>query len=323
MKSIINNDTVQIEITNACPLNCANCTRFCRHVKKNYFMSFDQFKEAVDSMLGFPKMTGVMGGEPLLHPDFVKMCEYLHEKIPPRQCGLWTCLPPGKEHYREAICETFGNIFINDHTRNDIMHHPFLVSAAEIESLSEEVKWVLIDQCYFQYSWSASINPHGAFFCEIAASLSMLLGGDGWKVEPGWWWKTPKDYREQVEKWCMLCGGAMPLQKRISTSVKDEISPKMLQRIQFSPKVNKGEYDVSKCITCNDQTPLATYKDQKYRDGIGARYGIYMMPNEDNFLKPFLSRSWKRKEVKEDGMERLDTREQEGGESQGSCPASG
>ena len=295
MRPLVSMDTIQIEITNACPLNCANCTRFGRHVKKPFMMSYEQFTQAVDSMVGYPKMVGMMGGEPLLHPDFEKMCKYLSQKIPPRQCGLWTCLPSGKEHYREVICETFDNIFVNDHTRDDIMHHPFLVSAREIIGLDEAVKWVLIDQCRFQCSWSASINPHGAFFCEMAASLSMLLSSkpDGWPVEPGWWWKTPKDYVGQMESYCMLCGGAMPLQKRVSTTCRDEISPDMVQRLSFSPKIAKGEYDVSNCMTCDDRTQEATYKDQKYRDIIGSRYGIYMMPNEDSFLKPYLSKSWK------------------------------
>ena len=295
MKCLIGNDTIQIEITNVCKHNCANCTRFVHHVKQPYFMDLDYFKKAVDSMVGFPKMTGIMGGEPLLHPRFEEMCDYLHSKIPPRQTGLWTCLPPGKEHLREAICKTFGNIFINDHSRDDIYHHPFLVSASEVQGIDEWVKWTMIDGCFFQYSWSASINPHGAFFCEIAAALSMLLDeGEGWPVEPGWWTKTPKDYTAQIERYCMLCGGAMPLQKRVSTSGKDEISPMMFNRVkEFSRKVIKGEYDLSDCQMKRDDSQLAAYKDQDYRDRIGSRYGIYMTQNDLCFLTPHLVKNWK------------------------------
>ena len=319
MKCIVDNDTVQIEITNACTLNCANCTRFTHHTKKPYMMDFEYFKKCVDSMIGFPKMTGIMGGEPLLHPEFERMCNYLHSKIPPSQTGLWTCLPPMKEHYRDVICETFGNIFINDHSRDDIMHHPFLVSAAEIKNIDRWVKWVMIDRCWAQLSWSASINPHGAFFCEIAASLSILLNNnekDGWKVDPGWWVRTPKDYREQMEKYCMLCGGAMPLQKRVSTTIKDEISPLMLERIKdYSPKVKKGEYDISNCELCQDDSQMASYKDPRYREAIAARYGIYMMENELHFLTPFLSKSFKG--GKKHGLESERTGEPEVGSQEG------
>ena len=323
MRTMVSMDTIQIEITNACPRNCANCTRFVNHTPKPYMMDFETFKQAVDSMVGYPKMTGVMGGEPLLHPEFEKMCNYLHSKIPPRQTGLWTCLPPKKEHYRDVIVETFGNIFINDHTRDDIMHHPFLVSAEEIKDLDRWVKWIMIDSCWAQLSWSASINPHGAFFCEIAAALSMLLNRnvkDGWKVEPGWWIRTPKDFTGQMEKYCMLCGGAMPLKKRVSTSIKDEISPLMLERIKkYSPKVKRGEYDISNCVLCQDDSPMATYKDPRYREAIAARYGLYTMENDLHFLTPFLSKSWKGGQ--KNGLEQLNSGEPASGEQKGECPA--
>ena len=72
MRPLLNMDTIQLEITNACPNRCGNCTRFVGHHPKPFFMDFEFFKKAVDSMVTYPKMTGIMGGEPLLHPDFEK-----------------------------------------------------------------------------------------------------------------------------------------------------------------------------------------------------------------------------------------------------------
>jgi hypothetical protein len=250
-------------------------------------------------MVGYPKMTGMMGGEPLMHPEFEKFCNYLHSKIPPTQTGLWTCFPRGKEHYREVIVETFGNIFLNDHSRDDVLHHPFLVASGELE-IQEWMKWYLIDRCFFQHSWSASINPHGAFFCEMAASLSMLLDihDNAWKVEPQWWTRSTKDYREQMETFCLLCGGAMPLRRRSSVERIDDISPKMLERIkEHSEKIKKGEYEIHDLKTCcQDTRPLAAYKDESYRDKIAARYGMFLMVNDLQFQSPYLMQSWNKKE---------------------------
>jgi MoaA/NifB/PqqE/SkfB family radical SAM enzyme len=81
MRSIISMDTVQIEITNVCKNKCSNCSRFVGHHKNPYFMTFDDFKRAIDSMVDYPKMIGFQGGEPLLHPDFEKMCKYASSKI--------------------------------------------------------------------------------------------------------------------------------------------------------------------------------------------------------------------------------------------------
>lgn len=301
MRNIISMDTVQIEITNACPNRCGNCTRFVGHHKKPFFMDMDFFKQAVDSMVSYPKMTGMMGGEPLLHPNFEEMCEYLHSKIPPERTGLWTCFPKGYERYREVIVKTFGNIFLNDHTRADIMHKPILVSPAELP-MHDWQKWHIIECCWAQHSWSASINPNGAFFCEIAASISMLLdkktdkNGNwiGWKVEPGWWTRSTLHFHEQIKQFCTTCGLAMPLRKRASTDEIDDISPYWLNKLKDrSPKVQAGKYELHDLQLCNDERPLAAYKDPHYRDKIAARYGMFLMVNERSFQTAYLSKKWK------------------------------
>jgi hypothetical protein len=296
MKSIYDNDTVQIEITNACQQRCANCTRFVGH-RTPFFMSLEQFKRAVDSMEGYPKMTGMMGGEPLLHPKFAEFCEYMLSRIPRRQLGLWTSFPVGYEHYREVICNTFGNIFVNDHSRWDIHHHPFLVGIEEVIRNKDQM-FVEINRCPFQEWWSASINPHGAFFCEIAASMSMLFDdGEGWKVKPGWWWRTPKDYKDQIEKWCPRCGGALRLKRRLSVDNEiDDISFKNVRRLQgFSHKVEDEKYNLHDLQQVDEMEPLASYKDMQYRNAIAYRYGMYLTINENDFNEPHLMNDLHRK----------------------------
>ncbi len=295
MKSVFDNDTIQIEITNACVLSCANCTRFVGHHLKPYFMPFDQFRDAVDSMEGYPYMTGIMGGEPLLHPEFEKMCDYAVSKLGRRHLGLWTCFPKGYERYREVICRSFDHIFLNDHTRTDIYHHPFLVAAEEMIPHAGRM-FLMINECWAQVSWSASINPRGAFFCEIAAALSMLFDlGKGWKVEKEWWMRTVKDYTSQIEQFCPKCGGAMPLKRRKSTDDFDDISPGNLKRLKGrSRKIDAGRYVVSdlKPIPEECMEPLASYKDEHYRARIADRYGIFLVLNDLRFQTPYLKKDF-------------------------------
>lgn len=296
VRPLLDMDTIQIEITNNCPVGCANCTRLVGHHAKPYFMDFETFKAAVDSMADYPKMTGMMGGEPLLHPDFERMCDYMHEKIPPERCGLWSCLPKGKEHYREAIVRTFGHVFLNDQTRDDIMHAPILVPSCDI-GMDAALAWYLIDKCWVQNTWSASINPYGAFFCEVAAALAMATGqGDtAWKVEPGWWRRSPKDFVAQMEALCPMCGAAMPLRKRASTDRVDDVGETMLEILKdTSPKIKAGRYQLYDKAegVCVDQRPMATYKDLAYRDRIAERYGLFLVVNEKGFQTPYLKKNW-------------------------------
>jgi len=199
MRPLVDMDTIQIEITNACINSCSNCTRFCGH-QTPFFMPLEEAMQAIDSMVGFAQMTGIMGGEPLLHPQFEEICKYAASKIPPKQLGLWSCFPEKYEEYGPLICDTFGHVFLNDHTRGDIFHAPILVASEEIFPNKRDL-FIMTEHCWIQEYWSASINPKGAYFCEIAASLSILLKGSrGWNVEPGWWKRVTKDYREQREE---------------------------------------------------------------------------------------------------------------------------
>jgi len=296
MRPLKDMDTIQIEITNYCHNSCSNCTRLCGHHAKPYFMDYEYFKKAVDSLIDFPNMVGMMGGEPLYHPDFEKMCDYMASKIPKERLGLWTCLPEGKSHHRTVIAKTFGNIFLNDHTRDDILHGPVLVASDEL-SIDKYKKEQLIDKCWVQNYWSASINPHGAFFCEIAASLSMLLDDEkppeSWPIEPGWWKKIPEDFKTQVGKYCKGCGAAMPLKKRCSIEGIDDISPKVLERIKDkSPKIKRGQYEVHKLKQFNDNRKTATYKDMEYRQKTVDRYGMFITVNTKGFCSPYLKSDW-------------------------------
>lgn len=299
MRSIVKTDTLQIEWTAKCVLSCSNCTHFSGSYVTHPELCFEQFKEIIDSLEGFPRMIGAIGGEPTLNKDFVRMAEYQRSKFPREQLGLWSVFPKGKEHLREVIVECFGNILLNDHTLPDIMHAPILVGIEEVIK-DEKDMWLFIDDCWIANSWSPVVNSKGAFFCEVAGSMAQLFDGpDGWKVEPGWWKKTPKDYREQMQEYCTKCGCAAPLTRRASVDGRDDISPKNLERLQGKDrKIDKGRFVVSdlqvdESLMKQSQErgtlyPVQKYKDEAYRKGIAARFGIGLRLNQIGYWDPYL-----------------------------------
>lgn len=263
---------IQIDITNACVHQCSNCTRFCGHHKRPFFMDFETFKKAVDSFEGFEGCVGVMGGEPTLHPEFERFVEYIGKKYPSahqiesakrpivnfgeyihdknyildemlnkrKGPGLWSSVCESYHRNFELIQDTFSFQNINDHD-NKSLHMPMLVSRKEMGITDEE--WPQIrDNCLVQNQWSATITPKGAFFCEVAAALDMLFDGPGgWPIEPGWWKREPKDFKDQLH-WCEICGGAIMHSGRLSNEEMDDVSPRlyeMLKKVE-SPKLAKG-----------------------------------------------------------------------------------
>jgi len=163
VKSPAEQKIIQIDITNACTHSCSNCTRFCGHHPKNFFMDFETFKHAVDSLVNFPGMVGIMGGEPTIHPEFDKFVRYYASKIDPKaklkkniapikdfaqykiDClsdenvkrGLWSSL--GKSYYKhyELIQDVFEYQCINDH-KNPGLHQSLMINRNEMGIDDEE-----------------------------------------------------------------------------------------------------------------------------------------------------------------------------------------
>jgi hypothetical protein len=282
MKSPADMKVIQIEITNACPMRCANCTRFCGHHTDPFFMDFETFKKAVDSLKGFRGIVGIMGGEPTIHPEFRKFMEYYRANVGyedysstlhkpsadfmrhvlangwhvdySNHRGLWTSITPRYYENFELIQDTFGYQLLNDHSHPS-MHQTHMVTRKELGIPDDE--WVkLRDRCWVQNLWSASITPKGAFFCEIAAAMDATLGGPGgWAIEPGWWKRKPEDFKEQLE-WCEMCSACLPMPSRDANDETDDASPVWTAKLKEidSPKLKKG--------LVNTFDPLAYQKDK-------------------------------------------------------------
>lgn len=271
MKSPKDMRIIQIDITNACMYQCSNCTRFCGHHRKNFFMDFDTFKRAVDSMKGYHGTIGVMGGEPTLHPEFERFVKYLHAHLPDGYRKRKTSLIRPQKDFIESILlenkaesevyqyetgaretivgaglwsamvptykkhyELIQDVFKMQAVNdhgNAMYHSPILINRKDLGIPDDE--WIKIrDHCWAQDVWSATITPKGAFFCEIAGALDMLFDGPGgWPIEEGWWKRRPEEFGGQL-RWCEYCGIAVETFTRDANDWIDDISESMYAKLQ-------------------------------------------------------------------------------------------
>ena len=172
------------------------------------------------------------------------------------------------------------------------MHAPVLVAIQEVAPSDREM-WQMIDKCWVQEHWSASITPKGAYFCEVAAAMAHLFdGSNGWKVEPGWWKRIPMEFGSQMHEFCVKCGCSMPMKRRQSVDERDDISAGNVALLkEKSRKVMQGEFVLSTFepeTLPNGGYPDQVYKEQEYRDGIAAKYGIALIQNERGYNEPVL-----------------------------------
>lgn len=241
---------IQIEVTNACHLRCANCTRFIGQHSRPYYMDLATVVKAIESLEGYKGGIGLMGGEPTLHPKFPEICKIYQKMIPERhRRGLWTAGYKWNE-YKKIIYETFDEDLItyNDHSDPDEgCHQPLLVAIEEVVE-DKELMWKLINNCWVQLRWSASITPKGAFFCEVAAARDhMFEGPGGWPIEKGWWKKTPEEFQDQVRRYCPRCSACLPMPIPNNHDWRDTVSKGnalLLEKVR-SPKYMQGGFIIA------------------------------------------------------------------------------
>lgn len=291
MKPIYKMKIIQVEVTNACVHNCSNCTRFCGHFRKPFFMDYETFAKAVDSMEGFPGMVGVMGGEPTIHPQFEKLVGYYASKIEngrkygnalkpiknfsqyliendmqniKNKRGLWSSLGNGYYKHFELIQEVFPFQLINDHSHSGL-HQTLLVTRKELGIPDE--KWIKMrDNCWAQNIWSASITPKGCFFCEVAAALDMLFDGPGgWPIEKGWWKRRPEDFKEQLN-WCEYCSAVLNVPRVEANLETDVVSPVIYEKLKTigSPKLKSGRVKIFPVENYNENKLECDYSSEWY-----------------------------------------------------------
>ena len=262
MKAIRDMWLIQIEITNACFLECPNCTRFVGHNRKPYFMKLQMIEKAIDSLEGFPGGIGIMGGEPVLHPEFFEVCKLVQKKIPKQKRYIWTS-GYNWEKYRSIIRKTFAeNVYYNEHKGIEQKHQPVLMA---IEDMIDDKKKMkdLIDRCWIQEKWSASINPKGGFFCEVAAAMDILFEGPGgYPLERGWWDKGPEQFQDQVQRYCYRCGIALPMPPILNKEGKDYVSVTNYRRLEElkTPRFLKN------CVRCIDEKYSRVQVEEFARD---------------------------------------------------------
>lgn len=187
---------IQILVTSSCNLACISCTQASQIRRAPWFMTPEQFEQAIASLDGYFGIVGVFGGCPTISPYFADYCRILRERVPKDRCGLWANNLMGKG----ADCRTTFSPFVsnlNVHLdrkaydeflsdwpearpfglTQESRHSPPFVSMCDV-GVPESERWELISRCPINQHWSAGIGVFRgqlrAWFCEIAMAASIL-----------------------------------------------------------------------------------------------------------------------------------------------------
>lgn len=295
MKPLYDAWLIQIEVTNACHLRCSHCSRGVPHVRGPYFMAVSEVEKALQSLEGWTKGVGCMGGEPTMHPEFIEICKLYQKYVGRFRSGLWTSGGPEYKKYEKLIHETFRMVLYNDHSEVG-KHQPLMIASEECVP-DEKLRNELIDNCWLQKLWSPAINVKGAFFCEVAAVFDLLFDGPGgYPVEGEWWKRGVGDFQDQRDRYCRYCSIAVPLQSVPNDLGYDYVSPGNLRRLRKagSPWVKKGKAklvnkeftrkDIEKILATEPYAPWEYLGENEVRDKNGKVKGGYTKRREHKVL---------------------------------------
>jgi len=278
--------SIQVDITNHCIRRCSNCTRCLGHKQTGWHMPVAKVAEVIDCSVDFlslpsdpgfkrERVIGIIGGEPLLHPQFVDISNNMKLMIPKKsQRGLWTGwgvrpswagrgVDYGAMPYGNIVKDVYGYLNWNPHgyPLPESKHTPVLAASEELIP-DINTRRGMQDKCWLQETWSSAINIHGAYFCEVAAALDDLYfdGVHAAPVHDDWWthdliWFF--DYGQR--KLCDKCGVAIPMKPRWDFEETDDVTPHAAETL-----VSLGSRRKFNIIT--ELTPVTDWRPEKYRE---------------------------------------------------------
>lgn len=277
MKSISKSWLCQIDVTNICSKDCLYCSRYNRHIRpdQRFFMDIEFFEKALWSLEKWPAQIGIIGGEPTLHPQFKEMCLLLQKKFPRSKLGCWTTGGIKYEEHKQLINQTFSIVAYNKHDSYQMdtcKHQPITIAIQDVVKDKEYMKQ-LINDCWVQKTWCPTISPKGAFFCEVAYAIDSILDGPGgYPVDQNWWKKNPKDFQDQVSRYCKYCGMAIPIERELIKTKLEKISPANLKLFKEHKLRRLSEQDMeifNKQFTINElENNKKTWDPGNYRGDI-------------------------------------------------------
>jgi len=214
------NKTISILITNVCNRSCGGCSQMCGSIPddKLWNISIEQLCCNIETCLKYNIKFSLFGGEPTVHPEWLKIKEVLYEYEPEIISVFTNCTTKETSH---------RNIkFVPDPMENKYKRTFFPTGMAAFDVLPKEKDfWKLAQKhCLMWNNCHAIIYNNKVYYCEIAAAMDWVLTGgkNGWIFDPN---KNPLDrscdkISSQAAKFCYRCGWCIPDDVREKQHVK-------------------------------------------------------------------------------------------------------
>lgn len=207
-------DLIEIDITYACNLKCFSCNRSCGLAPSDDHLSLDQIQKFIRESTAKGvhwRRLRILGGEPTLHPEFLRILDYLLA-FKMSQCPDATIEVVtnglGKK-VNEVLAKIKDDVVVRNTGKKSREQNfrPFNLAPRDFaRSRYSDFScgcWVLSD-C------GMGLSPYGYYQCAVAAAVDRVFGFDiGRKSLPD----LADSMRNQMKILCGYCGNFMTIGK--------------------------------------------------------------------------------------------------------------
>ncbi len=198
---------IELDITYHCNLKCINCDRSCRQAPSTEQMTVEQIqmfvKESIEKNAKWERIK-VLGGEPTLHPDLLKILSLLLEY---------------KKHFSSSVrIQLFTNGYGNK-VASILSKVPIEIEIKNSMYPSDTNKFIPFNKaptdsillkmadfsngCWITSKCGIGLTPYGYYCCAAAGSVDRVFGFDiGRKELP----PANDTMVDQLRVFCELCG---------------------------------------------------------------------------------------------------------------------
>lgn len=200
-------DRIEIDITYACNLRCLNCNRSVSQAPEKLQISLGTIKRFVSESIARNKRwktIRILGGEPTLHPDFLRIID---ELLKYRRWQLGCVIEVVSNGHGKAVNSTLKKIPSDVRIENTSKtgnvqpaFGPFNLAPVDDPSFRSAD---YSNGCAIMEECGMGLTPLGYYPCAVAGGIDRIAGNQlGYADLPS----DDDDMAEMNEKLCRLCG---------------------------------------------------------------------------------------------------------------------
>ena len=211
---IPNDNNIEIDLLYKCNLKCESCNRSSAQVNSEDYISIEQINKFISESIKLDKrwsLINILGGEPTLHPEFLKIIDlilYKYIDIYSNSTKLQITSNGYSTHTKNILLElpNHPNLYIDEKSfkvSNKIDYFtPF--NNAPIDQIKYKESHDFSNGCWVTSYCGINLNKNGYYPCSIIGSIDRLFNANKGQKELSM--ITLENQKVVMNEYCRYCG---------------------------------------------------------------------------------------------------------------------